>query len=89
VIDANYLLVAGDDASLYRGDAFRIGDNPFVRDFCRAKTLLQCATGFLSSDHPERFDLSSECGDVYGDISRAAKAFTLLDEINDGNRRFR
>jgi hypothetical protein len=88
-IDTNDLLMAGNDARLYRGDASRIGDNAFVRDVCRAKTLLQGATGFLSTDHPERFDLSSECGDVYGDISRATKAFTLLDEIHDGNRCFR
>jgi hypothetical protein len=50
---------------------------------------LQGATGFFSADHPERFHLSSECGDVYGDISRATQAFTLLDEIHDGNGRFR
>jgi hypothetical protein len=81
--------MAGDDARLHRGDAFRIGDNAFVRDVCGAKTLLQGATGFLSADDPERFDLSSECGNVYGDISRATEAFTLLDEIHDGNRRFR
>jgi len=68
---------------------FESATTPFVRDFAARRHSCSARPAFLSSDHPERFDLSSECGDVYGDISRAAKAFTLLDEINDGNRRFR
>src|SRR5437899_779290 len=89
VIHANNLLVASNDASFYRGDALRIAYNSFVRDACNSQASVQSSTGFVTSNHTKRFDLSSECGDVYGDISRAAKAFTLLDEVNDGNRRFR
>ena len=89
VIHANNLLVASNDASFYRGDALRIAYNSFLRDACNSQASVQSSTGFVTSNHTKRFDLSSECGDVYGDISRAAKAFTLLDEVNDGNRRFR
>jgi len=89
VIHANNLLVAGNNARFYGGDALRIGDNSFVHDVCGAQTFLQSAPGFIISNNAEHFHFGAERGNVCADVAGAAEAFALLDEINDGNRRFR
>src|SRR6267143_241318 len=88
-IDANDLLVAGNDTRFYRSHAFRIGDSPFARDACGSQTPFKGPPGFVMSNHTKRFHFGAERGYVCGDVAGAAETLALLDEINDGNRRFR
>jgi hypothetical protein len=55
-IDANDLLVTGDDACFDRGNAFRVGEHAFVRDVHGAETLLESTAGLITADNAESFD---------------------------------
>src|SRR6267378_542560 len=89
VIHANNLLVAGNDARFYGGDALRIADHPFARDVRSSQTSVQSSTGFVISGDTKRFHSGAERDDVRGDVAGAAETFALLDEIHDGNRGLR
>src|ERR1700681_4101858 len=55
VIDAHHVVVLWDNTRLYRGVAFRIDDDAFVRDVRGAKAFLQGAPGLVIAGNSERF----------------------------------
>src|SRR5713226_7439357 len=72
-INANHLLVPRDDPRFHRSDAFRIGDDAFIRDVRGAKAFLQYTPGLVIADYPERFHARAEYSDICGDIPRPAQ----------------
>ena len=88
VIDADDLLVTGDDAGFYGGDAFGIGENALARDVNSVETGDEGAAGFVAAYYAEGFDLRAESGDVGGDVACATEAFGLGDEVDDGDGGF-
>jgi hypothetical protein len=94
-IDADDVLMAGDDASLDRGDALGVGQDAFMGDTGIGKALAQRGGGvvaalssFFRTGDAEQFDASAKGGEVGGNVSGAAEAFGLIDEIDDGNGGF-
>ena len=92
-IDANNVLVARDDARLDGGDAARVGDNAFVGNIRGAQVFAKRFAGlvggsFAGADDAKHFDARAERGEICGDVSGAAEAFALLDEIDDGDGGF-
>ena len=88
-IHAHHLLVPRNNSCLHRCHAFRIGDDPFGADLGFAETSFERAARFVAAEHPKRFRLRPECGNVCRHVARAAKAFTLLFKINHRHCRFR
>src|SRR6266481_1444171 len=60
LIDAHHVVVLCDNTRLYRGDAFRIDENAFVRNAHGAKALLQSAPGLVIASNSERFHARAE-----------------------------
>src|SRR5260370_619707 len=65
LIDAHDVVVLCDNTRLYRGDAFRIGENAFVRDVRGAKAFLQSAPGLIIAGNSKRFHARAERRSVW------------------------
>ena len=88
-IDANNLLMARDHAGLNRGHTRFVGNHSLIADARLAKTAAQCCARFILSDNAKGRDGRAQRGQICCDVSGAAKAFALLDEIHYRNSSFR
>src|SRR5712664_1138400 len=64
IIAKHHHVVLCDNTRLYRGDAFRIGENAFVRDVRGAKAFLQSPPGLIIAGNSKRFHARAERSDV-------------------------
>src|SRR5205814_9925578 len=64
MVHANQMLVPGDDARFYGGDALGVREDAFVADLRGAQTVAQHATGLVAANRPESLDTCSEPGQV-------------------------
>src|SRR6476660_1183860 len=75
--------------------ALGVGQDAVIGDTGIGKALAQRGGGvvaalssFFRTGDAEQFDASAKGGEVGGNVSGAAEAFGLIDEIDDGNGGF-
>src|SRR4029077_2153 len=82
-VDAHDLLMARDDARFHGGHATRVREHAFVNDAGVAQTFAQGRARFVIPDNAEALPGCPEGAQFCGYVASPAKAFALLNEIDN------
>ena len=88
-VNADDLLLVGDDAGFDAGMARRIGEQSAAVDVLSAEKFFQMPAVFIVANHAEKFRGHVERGQIARDVGRAAGHEAFAFEIHDGHRRLR
>ncbi len=93
-IHANNVLMARDDAGLYRGYPVRIGHHASIENIRRTQTVPQGNTWLVGrvlagSHDAKHLHARPQRSEIHRDVSCAAETFALLGEVHHRNRGFR
>ena len=87
-VNADELLLVGDDAGFDARVPRGMGDQPAATDFLSSQKFFQPAAGVVIADHTKNFRGHAQRGQIAGDVGRAAGHETFALEFNNRHGRF-